>query len=179
MREILDREDFVNLHSNEKGIRKVITEPDAFGVDPEKGFVHARGLARIIKAWTDAKAQAEAMQHVDNVAKAHGEPTTMLRVVWMTLLDRFKENMESTCTTTGCLLTHTMKLSKRSDGQLSAETLAHVVSLQDELEQKAKHPEPTRQLGLHLDSSMTIQTKRVTCQVRRHRQKNSDRSTTS
>ena len=49
VREILDREDFVNLHSNEEGIRKLIADPDAIGVDPDKGFVHARERERILK----------------------------------------------------------------------------------------------------------------------------------
>ena len=119
-------------------------------------------MARTIKAWSNAKTQAETKQHVDNVAKAHGEPTTMLQVDWTTLLDRFKEKYGEHL--------HDNRLpsqsyyeafeEKLSDGQLTAETLAHVVSLQEELDQKAKHPEPTRQLGLHLDSSLTIQTKR-------------------
>ena len=162
VREILDREEFVNLHSSEEGMRQVVADPDAFGVNPEKGFVHAREMARIIKAWSNAKTQAETKQHVDNVAKAHGEPTTMLQVDWTTLLDRFKEKYGEHL--------HDNRLpsqsyyeafeEKLSDGQLTAETLAHVVSLQEELDQKAKHPEPTRQLGLHLDSSLTIQTKR-------------------
>ena len=46
VREILDREDFVNLHSNEEGIRKHIADPDAIG---GKGFVHARERERILK----------------------------------------------------------------------------------------------------------------------------------
>ena len=137
-------------------------KPDAFGVDPDKGFVHARESARIFKAWSNAKTQAETKQYVDNIAKAHGEPTTMLQVDWTTLLDRFKEKYGEHL--------HDNRLpsqsyyesfeEKLSDGQLTAETLAHVVSLQEELDQKAKHPELSRQLGLHLDSSLTIQTKR-------------------
>ena len=91
VREILDREEFVNLHSSEEGMRQVVADPDAFGVNPEKGFVHAREMARIIIAWSIAKTQAETKQYVDNVAKAHGEPTTMLQVDWTTLLDHFKE----------------------------------------------------------------------------------------
>ena len=66
-------------------------KPDAFGVDPDKDFVHARESARILKAWSNAKTQAETKQYVDNIAKAHGEPTTMLQVDWTTLLDRFEE----------------------------------------------------------------------------------------
>ena len=119
-------------------------------------------MARIIKAWTYAKTQAETKQHVDNVAMAHGEPTTMLQVDWTTLLDRFKEKYGEHLHDTRLPSQSYYEAfeEKLSDGQLTAETLAHVVSLQEELDQKAKHPEPTRQLGLHLDSSLTIQTKR-------------------
>ena len=47
-----------------------------------------------------------------------------------------------------------------ADGCLQAERLTHVVSAREEKDQKALKPEPARQLGLHLDSSLTIQTKR-------------------
>ena len=86
----------------------------------------------------------------------------MLQVDWTALLDGFKEKYGEHL--------HDNRLpsqsyceaieEKLSDGQLTAETLVHVVSLQEGLEQKAEHPEPPRQLGLHLDSSLTIQTKR-------------------
>ena len=158
VREILDREDFVS----EEGIRKLIAVPAAFGVDPDKGFVHALESARILKAWSNAKTQEETKQYVDNIAKAHGEPTTMLQVDWTTLLDRFKEKYgehlhDNRLPSQSCYEAFEENL---SDGHLTAETLAHVVSLQEELDQKARRPELSRQLSLHLDSSLTIHTKR-------------------
>ena len=47
-----------------------------------------------------------------------------------------------------------------ADGCLQAERLTHVVSAREEKNQKALKPEPARQLGLHLDSTLTIQTNR-------------------
>ena len=41
-----------------------------------------------------------------------------------------------------------------------AETLAHVISLHEEEKQKALRPEPSRSVGIHLDSSLSIQTQR-------------------
>ena len=46
------------------------------------------------------------------------------------------------------------------DGTIQAETLSHVVSIAEEQKQRAGRPEHPKQLGLHLDSSLTAQTKR-------------------
>ena len=45
------------------------------------------------------------------------------------------------------------------NGVIEAETLAHVVSLEEEREQIASKPEPPTQMGMHLDSTLTMQTK--------------------
>ena len=45
---------------------------------------------------------------------------------------------------------------KLADGQLSPETLAQVVSLQEEDHQNSLEPEVSGHLGLHLDSTLTI-----------------------
>ena len=46
------------------------------------------------------------------------------------------------------------------NGVIEAETLAHVVSLEEERERMASKPEPPTQMGLHLDSTLTLQTKK-------------------
>ena len=46
------------------------------------------------------------------------------------------------------------------NGVLEAGTLAHVVSQEEEREQMASKPEPPTQMGLHLDSTLTLQTKK-------------------
>ena len=38
-----------------------------------------------------------------------------------------------------------------------AETLAHVVSVEEQTDLEATKPEPARQLGLHLEGALTIQ----------------------
>ena len=43
---------------------------------------------------------------------------------------------------------------------IEAETLAHVVSREEEREQMAFKPEPPAQMGLHLDSTLTLLTKK-------------------
>ena len=41
-----------------------------------------------------------------------------------------------------------------------AETLAHVVSLEEDASKIASKPEPSTQMGMHLDSTLTLQTKK-------------------
>ena len=52
------------------------------------------------------------------------------------------------------------KLLKRAphDGTLEAQTFAHVVSIAEEKKQRSLRPEPSKQLGLHLDSTPTVVT---------------------
>ena len=49
---------------------------------------------------------------------------------------------------------------KLSNTTWRAEPLTHVVSLQEEEKQKALRLEPARSIGIHLDSSLSIQTQR-------------------
>ena len=49
---------------------------------------------------------------------------------------------------------------KLADGPLYPETLAKVTSLAEESKQKALKPEVSRKMGLHLNNTVTIQTKR-------------------
>ena len=46
------------------------------------------------------------------------------------------------------------------NGVIEAETLAHVVSLEEERERMASKPEPPTQMGLHLDSTLSLQTQK-------------------
>ena len=68
VQEIHDRGLFVALDTSEESLRK--TAEEAFGVDPAKGFVHKRELAKIVKAWHTAKVQNETKVRVDAVARA-------------------------------------------------------------------------------------------------------------
>ena len=79
MEEILDREMFVSLDTTEEGCAKSAKE--AFGLDPEI----------IRKVWNQAKLQSEAKQKVDAVARAYGEPITMLACDWQPLMTQFRQ----------------------------------------------------------------------------------------
>ena len=49
---------------------------------------------------------------------------------------------------------------KLANTSWKVETLPHVISLQEEDKQKSLRPEPSRSVGIHLDSSLSIQTQR-------------------
>ena len=114
------------------------------------------------KTWNQAKLQSEAKQKVDAVTRAHGEPITMLACDWVSLMNQFKSKY--------IMQIHETRLPAQSyfeayeeklqDGLLYPETLARVISLAEENKQKSLKPEMSRQMGLHLDNTLTIQTKR-------------------
>ena len=86
----------------------------------------------------------------------------MLECGWLSLMWKFREkygkHLHDECLPAQSYFEQFEE--RLADGNLQAERLDHVVSAQEEKDQKAKKPEPVRQLGLHLDSSLTIQTKR-------------------
>ena len=59
------------------------------GIDPAVGFSHTREMAKMVKAWNRAKIEAEVTTKVGAVAKAHGEPISMLKCDWVSLMTRF------------------------------------------------------------------------------------------
>ena len=160
VQEIHDRGLFVALDTSEEGLRK--TAEEAFGVDPAKGFIHKRELAKIVKAWQTAKVQNETKVRVDAVARAHGEPVTMLHPDWVSLMTKFKKQFGQHWHDNALPAQSYFELfeERLAEGCMQAETLAHVVSVEEQTDQEAKKPEPARQLGLHLDGALTIQTKR-------------------
>ena len=80
MGEILDRAMFVSLDTTEEGLAK--SAKDASGVDPEISFAHKKELAKLKKVWNQAKQQSDAKQKLHAVARAHGEPISMLTCDW-------------------------------------------------------------------------------------------------
>ena len=159
MEEILDREMFVSLDTTEEGLAKSAT--DAFGVDPEINFDHKKDLAKLKRVWNQAKLQADAKQKVDAVARAHGEPITMLTCDWTSLMNQFKLKYgmhihETRLPAQSYFEAHEEKL---ADGLLYHETLAQGISLAEENKQKAMKPVMSRRMGLHLGTALTIQTK--------------------
>ena len=98
---------------------------------------------------------------MDAVQKAHGEPVQLLSEDWASLLRAFKKKYGKQ---------HPSKLpgqsyfeafeEKLASGELKAETLAQVISEAEEQEQRKSKPEPSRHLGINLDASLVIQTRR-------------------
>ena len=160
VRGITRRDIVVNLDSTDDGFRLACAE--GFGVEPSKWFVHRAEQAALLVAWTSARIQQDAKRQVDAVQRAHGEPVVMLETDWLGLMDQFKAKFgerihDQSVPSQSCYESFEEKI---LDGQLSAETLTHVVSLFEEDIQKASRPEPSRQLGLNLDATLTIQTRR-------------------
>ena len=131
VRKVIDRKRFVALDTSEDSLR--MTSKTAFGVDTNKGFDHKVELAKIGKAQQTARVPAE---------------TTM-----KVLMRLFQEKMEL-IVIHATSQAHRISKHLRRNGDTQS---SHGRSRRGETE---KHkPEPTRQLGMNLDSTLTIQTR--------------------
>ena len=110
-----------------------------------------------MKAWSTARIQNEAA-----TARAHGQAVSLLNYNWTSLMRKFRDQYGKHLKEEDLPAQSYYEQFEESlaDGCLQAERLTHVVSAREEKDQKGLKPEPARQLGLHLDSSLTIQTKR-------------------
>ena len=91
-----------------------------------------------------------------------GRPIQYLTAGWASMIFQFKQQYE--------MKIHDAKLPAQSyfesfeershNGVTEAETLAHVVSLEEERVQIASKPELPTQVEMHLDSTLTLQTKK-------------------
>ena len=160
VRGITDRFLFVALDETTEGLRNTCRE--ALGVDTNLNFEQKLEFAKISKAWSSAKIAAETKEKIDAVRRAHGEPVQMLEGDWVSLIRAFKVKFGKTFTHPGYRLKATTNHPRKNFRILlgRAEPLTHVVSLQEEERQKALRPEPARSVGIHLDSSLSIQTQR-------------------
>ena len=158
--ELCDRELFVAIDRDEDALRA--TMKSDFGLDPEKGFAHKREVAKVVKAWNTAKIQSEVKVKADAAARAHGAPVGMLEPDWASLMDAFKNKFGSHIPPSALPAQSYFESFEEmlANGTLKAVTLAHVVSAKEQELQDEARPEPSRQMGLHLDSTLTIQTKR-------------------
>ena len=116
------------------------TVREAFGVDTAKyGLPHKVKWAHIHNAWLASKVNLEVKTRMDAVARAHGQPSQHLTKEWASMMFQFK--------TQHGLNIQEVKLPSQSyyesfeerlhNGVIEAETLAHVVSLEEEREQMA------------------------------------------
>ena len=160
VRGISDRLLFVALDDTTEGLRNTCKE--AQGIDTSANFAHKLEFAKISNAWSSAKITAETKQKIDALHRAHGEPVQMLEGDWGNLKLAFKIKYGKQI--------HPSRLPAQSYQEAyeeklantiwEAETLAHVISLQEEEKQKGLRPEPVRSVGIHLDSSLSTQTQR-------------------
>ena len=160
VQEILDSELFVAVVTTEEAPRTSCK--DAFGIDPSKGFTHKRELAKVVKAWKDAKVHADTKLKYGSVARAHGESVSMLSADWNQLLAAFKQKYGEHLHDTVLQPQSYLKAfeEKLSDGNLRADSLNQVLSVAQQEEQEYKKAEPQRRMSLHLDGQLSIQTKR-------------------
>ena len=87
MQDFLDREVFVAFHHTVEGFTQAVSA--RLFIDPAVVFSHSRETAKLVTAWNNAKVQAEVKTNVNAVAKTHGEPISMLKCDWVSLMTRF------------------------------------------------------------------------------------------
>ena len=156
MNELCDRELFVSIDKDEDVLRE--TMKSDFGLDPQRGFAYTRELAKVLMAWNIARVQSEAKVKAFAAARAHGVPTTMLEPDWASLRDPFKLKFGSHIPSSSWPGRSFFESFEEmlANGTMKAVTLAHVVSAKEQEDQDDARPELSRQMGMHLDSTLTI-----------------------
>ena len=151
---------FVSIYRDEEAHRE--TMKSDFGLDPQQGFAYNREQANVIKAWNIAKVQSEAKEKADAAARAHGVPITMLEPDWASLMDSFRIKFGSHIPSSSLPAQSFFESFEEmlANGTMEAVALAHMVSAKEQEDQEDARPEPSRQMGMHLDSMLTIQTRR-------------------
>ena len=158
--ELCGRELSVSIDRDEDALRE--TMKSDFGLDPLQDFVYKRELAKVLKAWNIAKVQSEAKVKADAAARAHGVPTTMLEPDWASFMDSFKIKFGSHISSSSPPAQSFSESSEEmlANGTMKAVTLAHVVSAKEQEDQEDARPEPSGRMGMRLDCTLTIQTRR-------------------
>ena len=128
------------------------TVRESFGVDTAKyGLPHKVEWANIHNAWLSVKVNQE----------VKSKPIQYLTADWASMIFQFNQQYG--------MNVHDAKLPSQSffesfeerlhNGVIEAETLAHVVTLEEERVQIASKPELPTQMVMHLDSTLTLHTK--------------------
>ena len=160
LQDIHTRQLLAALNSSEEGFRDTCKE--AFHIDPSLGFKHKRELGRLLTVWNAARVQRDTKVQIEAVHKAHGEPISMIVADWTSLIRTFKAKYGNNIPPSRLPAQSYFEMfeERLTDGTMVAEPLSHVLSLAEEKEQKEKRPEQARHVGIHLDSTLTIQTRR-------------------
>ena len=150
--QITDRETFAALDVD--GLKTVALD---MGIDLSGGGMpHKREFARITTAWKKAKVTTDALQ------RQHGELIAMLPEDWTSVVVQFKKKYgtdlpDEELPAQACYEDFHERLSA---GMLRAESLDQVISMAEAEEQERQKPDPPKQFGIHLDSKLTLQTRR-------------------
>ena len=109
--------------------------------------------------WKQGKITCDTKDRVDAVERANGELVSFL-ADWTSLLREFEQQrgkiQDNELPAQSYFAAFEESL---HEGTIQAETLSHVVSIAEEPKQRAGRPEPPKQLGLHVGSTLTVQTK--------------------
>ena len=161
--DILTRSVFCELDTDVAGLQK--TAKEAFGIDvnaDQGAFLHKKEMAKIVAAWKEGRLQSDTKAKLDAVTMAHGEPVSRLPEDWDSVMEAFlnkygKDIPEDRLPSQSYFESFEEKL---NGNRLKPETLAQVISQEEEETQEQRRPEPSRQLHLTLDANLTVQTKR-------------------
>ena len=113
-------------------------------------------------AWKRTKGQVEVKTSTEAPQKQHGEPVRMLLEDWTSVMVKFKskygKNLQEKELPAQVYFEEFQE--KLAEGMLQAEPLDQIISQAEAEDQDRKKPELARQCGIHLNVSLTIQTRR-------------------
>ena len=123
---------------------------------------HKLEFARITTAWKKARAQADIKVTTEALQRQHGEPVAMLPEDWTSVVVQFKKKYGSDLQDEELpSQAYYEDFQERlSAGMLRAESLDQVINMAEAEEQERQKPDPPKQFGIHLDSKLTLQTRR-------------------
>ena len=155
-----DRETYTSLVEETSELKEISSD---LGIDVSTGGMpHGRGLSKVTAAWKRAKAQADVKEQTEALQKQHGERITLLPEDWTSIMVQFKAKYGNDLTDDELpAQAYYEDFQERlAAGMLRTESLDQVVSQAEAEEQDRTKPESTRQYGIHLDSRLTLQTRR-------------------
>ena len=157
---IKDRETFTGLADAPEELRSIASD---LGIDlTSGGMPHKREFSKVLVAWKRTKVQTEVKTSTEALQRQHGEPVRMLPEDWTSVIVKFKSkygsNLQEEELTAQAYFEEFQE--KLAAGMLQAEPLDQVISQAEAEEQDMKKPDPPRQYGMHLNATLTIQTRR-------------------
>ena len=157
---IEDRETFTGLADTPEELKTIASD---LGINlTDGGMPHKREYAKVLTAWKRTKAQVEVKTSTEALQRQHGEPVRMLAEDWTSVFVKFKSkygaNLQEEELPAQAYFEDFQE--KLAAGMLQAEPLDQVISQAEAEEQDWKKPDPPRQYGMHLNATLTIQTRR-------------------